>query len=151
MEIGKNRTGIVLAITVLWVLITICGWTGRWFEGLLMGVLLMLLHMMMGAAQNGKLDRKLFMYPLLTWFVVWIAGFFFSKYYSDLFLNMAPTFKILGFHPSFAAIILAYWIGGVLTLTLGLVKFDALWLSDENWDAFKRKMDQLNQKEGAHE
>lgn len=151
MEIGKNRTGIVLTITGLWVAITICGWTGRWFEGLIMSVLLMLLHMMMGAAQNGKLDKKLLMYPLLTWFVVWILGFVFAKNYSDLFLNVAPTFKILGFHPSFAAIILAYWIGGVLTLTLGLVKFSGLWLSDANWDAFKAKMDLLNQEEGAHE
>lgn len=151
MEISKSRTAITLIITALWVAVTVCGWTGKWFEGLILGVLLMFLHMAIGSAQNGKLHMSLLIYPLLPWAIVWIGGFIFAKYYSDLFLNMAPSFKILGFHPSFAWIILAYWVGGVLTLTLGLIKNEQAWLSDENWDAFKAKIDQLNRQEGNHE
>lgn len=100
-----------------------------------------------GAAQNGKISMKLLMYPLGSWFVLWAGGFFIAKYYSDLFLNKAPDFTILGFHPSFAMIILAYWIGGVLTLTLGLIKHSDQWLSDESWDVFLAKMKQLNGEE----
>ncbi|MBS7525407.1 hypothetical protein KHM83_01805 [Fusibacter paucivorans] len=144
MEIGQYKTQMVLLITGLWVAITLCGWFGHWYIGLHLSVVLMLLHMMMGAAQNGKLDRKLLVYPMLTWAVVWIIGFVLAKQNSDAFLNMAPTYKIFGFHPSFAWIILCYWIGGVLTLTIGFVKYKNLWLSDEAWDRFTEKMKQFN-------
>ena len=151
MEIGKYRTGIVLVITGLWAAVTICGWTGKWFIGLILGILLMFLHMVMGAAHNGKIHKKLLIYPLVPWCALWIVGFFFAKYYADQFMNIAPSFKILGFHPSFAFVILAYWIGGVLTLTLGLIKNEDAWLSEENWQAFKTKIDALNNGGGKHE
>lgn len=147
MDISGKRTMITVANAILWCVITVCGWYGQWFVGLILGVVLMLSHMMMGAAQNGKISMKLLMYPLGSWFVLWAGGFFIAKYYSDLFLNKAPDFTILGFHPSFAMIILAYWIGGVLTLTLGLIKHSDQWLSDESWDAFLAKMKQLNGEE----
>ncbi len=147
MEIGRFRTAITLCTTALWVLITLCGWYGYWFAGLIAGVVLMLLQMAIGSASEGRLSKKLLVYPLGIWAVLWIVGFIMAKHYSDAFLNVAPSFKILGFHPSFAWILLAYWIGGVLTLTLGLVKFTDEWLPPEKWDAFKVKMEALN-KEG---
>jgi len=136
MNIGKYRTHVVLAMTVLWVAITLCGWFGKWYVGLYLSVLLMLLHMMLGAAQKGILSKKLLMYPLLTWALVWGGGFY---------MNIPPSYTILGFHPSFAWIILCYWIGGVLTLTLGLVKYKDLWLSDTDWDDFIKTVKHLNE------
>ncbi|MTI69109.1 MAG: hypothetical protein FH751_02490 [Firmicutes bacterium] len=144
MDIGKKSTGIILIITSLWVFITICGWNGNWFVGLISSVVLMLLYMMLGASKNGKLSKKLFMYPLLSWGVLWIVGFYFSKYYADVFAGKMPNFSILGFHPSFAFTILTYWIGGVLTLTVGLNIFTDHWLSDEDWDNFKEKIKAIN-------
>jgi len=145
MNIGKYRTHVVLAMTVLWVAITLCGWFGKWYVGLFLSVLLMLLHMMLGAAQKGILSKKLLMYPLLTWALVWGGGFYMAKLNSDAFMNIPPSYTILGFHPSFAWIILCYWIGGVLTLTLGLVKYKDLWLSDTDWDDFIKTVKHLNE------
>ena len=145
MNIGKYRTHVVLAMTVLWVAITLCGWFGKWYVGLYLSVLLMLLHMMLGAAQKGILSKKLLMYPLLTWGLVWGVGFYMAKLNSDAFMNIPPSYTILGFHPSFAWIILCYWIGGVLTLTLGLVKYKDLWLSDTDWDDFIKTVKHLNE------
>ena len=145
MEIGKYRTHIILVITALWIVITLCGWFGKWYIGLMLGVVLMLLHMMLGAAQQGKLDKKLFLYPILTWALVWAGGFILAKRASDAFLDMAPTYKILGFHPSFAWIIICYWLGGVATLTLGFVKNKDAWLSDVAWQNFLERMKYLNE------
>ena len=145
MNIGKYRTHVVLAMTVLWVAITLCGWFGKWYVGLYLSVLLMLLHMMLGAAHTGILSKKLLMYPLLTWGLVWGVGFYMAKLNSDAFMNIPPSYTILGFHPSFAWIILCYWIGGVLTLTLGLVKYKDLWLSDTDWDDFIKTVKHLNE------
>jgi len=144
MEIGNKRTGIIIIITALWVFITLSGWNGNWFAGLIASVVLMLLYMMLGASKDGQLSKKLFAYPLLSWAVLWIVGFYFSKYYADAFLGKMPDFSILGFHPSFAFTILTYWIGGVLTLTLGLYFFADHWLSDKDWDDFKKKIEAMN-------
>lgn len=144
MEIGDKRTGIFLVITSLWVFITISGWMGTWFIGMISSVILMLLYMMLGASKGGKLSKKLFLYPLLSWAVLWSVGFCFSKYYADVFAGKMPDFIILGLHPSFSFTILTYWIGGVLTLTVGFYFFSDNWLSDEDWDNFKKKIESIN-------
>ncbi|GAA0177710.1 hypothetical protein SH2C18_08880 [Clostridium sediminicola] len=144
MKIGDKRTGIFLVITSLWVFITISGWVGTWFIGMISSVILMLLYMMLGASKEGKLNKKLFLYPLLSWAVLWSVGFYFSKYYAEVFAGKMPSFTILGLHPSFSFIILTYWIGGVLTLTVGFYFFSDSWLSDEDWNNFKKKIQSIN-------
>ncbi len=144
MEVRGKRTGIILIITSLWAFITISGWIGNWFIGLISSVILMFLYMVLGASKNGKLSKQLFLYPLLSWAVLWSAGFGFSKYYAEVFAGKMPDFTILGFHPSFAFTILTYWIGGVLTLTLGFYFFADHWLSDDDWNNFKKKIESIN-------
>lgn len=148
MDIGNRRTGIIIVITVLWAFITLSGWNGNWFAGLISSVILMLSYMMLGASKNGKLSKKLLLYPLLSWTILWITGFCFSKHYADIFDGKMPDFTILGFHPSFAFTILTYWIGGVLTLTLGFYFLADHWLSDEDWDNFKKKIESINNAKG---
>ncbi len=148
MDIENKRTGIIIVITAFWVLITLSGWNGNWFVGLISSVILMLLYMMLGASKNGRLSKKLLVYPLLSWAVLWIVGFNFSKYYADMFAGKMPNFTILGFHPSFAFTILTYWIGGVLTLTLGFYFLADHWLSDEDWNNFKKKIEEINSAKG---
>lgn len=144
MEIGSKKNGIIIFSTILWVVITLCGWSGHWFVGLISSVVLMLVYMMLGACKEGELNKKLFVYPLLSWAVLWSIGFYFSKYYADVFAGKMPDFTILGFHPSFAFTILTYWIGGVLTLTLGFYFLADYWLSDEDWNNFKKKIESMN-------
>ncbi|SMP40933.1 hypothetical protein [Anoxynatronum buryatiense] len=145
IDMKDRKTLLVLLITACWIIITLSGWFGYWFFGLCLSVVLMLLHMMMGAAQNGKLSKKMLLYPLGSWTVLWLAGFYIAEYYSQAFMGVMPSFTILGFHPSFGAIVIAYWIGGMLTLTAGLILYASEWLSEDSWDAFKAKIEALNQ------
>lgn len=145
MNIGKFRTHIVLLMAILWVSVTLCGWFGKWYLGLFLSVLLMLIHMVLGTSSKGITHKKLLIYPLLSWAILWSFGFYMAKLASDAFMGQAPDYTILGFHPSFAWIVICYWVGGVLTLTLGLIKYKDLWLSDADWDAFKARMKELNE------
>lgn len=144
MNIEKNKDGFMIFLTLIWVAITVCGWTGKWFIGLNLSVLLMLGYMMIGSAKKGKLSKKLLFYPLISWAVVWCIGFYYSQHYALMFNGVAPTFTILGFHPSFAFTILTYWIGGVLTLTLGFYYLSDEWLSQKDWDEFKAKIAKID-------
>lgn len=144
MEIGSKKNGIIILSAILWIAITLCGWSGKWFAGLIASVVLMLIYMMLGASKNGKLNKKLFVYPLLSWGVLWSIGFYFSKYYAEIYDGKMPDFTILGFHPSFVFTIFTYWLGGVLTLTLGFYFLADYWLSDDEWDNFKKKIEALN-------
>lgn len=144
MNIRGKETGFILLIGLLWVGITLSGWTGYWFYGLLAGVVLMFLHMVLGAAQKGVVSLKLLLYTLVSWLAVWIIGFILTQRYAVMFLNQQPSFSILGFHPSFAFIVIFYWIGGVLTLNLGYIKFSEEWLSTKNWDEFVEKVKKID-------
>ncbi len=147
MDISGKRTGIIVLIGILWIVITLLGWKEYYMAGMYLGVVLMLLHMILGTAKNGRLSSRLFIYPLLLWAVLWCASFFLSRYYADLFAGKVPDFSILGFHPSFAWTILAYWLGGIATLTIGFILFQDEWLSEEDWEEFKSKIEMLEQRE----
>ncbi|HHV45347.1 MAG TPA: hypothetical protein GXX53_00340 [Tissierellia bacterium] len=148
MKLKGKTTSMVILSTVLWVVITLCGWMGHHIVGMVLGVVLMLIHMMLGASRNGELDKKFFIYPLLSWAVLWTASFILSEYHSNLYGTAMPDFTILGFHPSFAWTVLTYWIGGMLTLTAGFVLYKDLWLSEEDWDNFRNSLQEINQKRG---
>ncbi len=148
MNISDKRTGIMILIAVLWVVITVLGWTNRFVPAMFLGVVLMFLHMLLGAANKGKLKASFLLYPLGLWVVLWILSFALSWYFSKEFSGRIPDFTILGFHPSFAWTVLTYWLGGVATLTIGFVVLKDQWLSQEDWDDFTKKIEELN-KEAA--
>ena len=85
-------------------------------------------------------SRRFLVYPLLSWIACWAAAFWLARYHADLFAGRAPDFTILGLHPSFAWTVLGYWIGGVLTLTVGFVVLRDDWLTEQEWAEFKRKV-----------
>jgi hypothetical protein len=58
-----------------------------------------------------------------------------------------PDFTILGFHPSFSWTVILYWIGGVLTLTLGFVALKDEWLSEKDWEEFKGKVQKIDERQ----
>ena len=143
IDLRGKETFLNVLLALLWVVITILGATGHYLAGMLTGVVLMLIYMMLGASKNGKLNTSFFMYPLLSWAVLWILTFILSDYYSAVFAGKQPDFTILGLHPSFAWTVLTYWIGGMLTLGYGYMKLAKCWLSDEDWKAFKEKIAKL--------
>jgi hypothetical protein len=147
MDISGKRTGIIVLIGILWIVITVLGWKNYAMAGMYLGVVLMLLHMMLGAANNGRLSSRMFLYPLLVWAVLWCLSFFLSRYHADLFAGRVPDFTIVGLHPSFAWTVITYWLGGVATLTVGFILLQDEWLSEKDWNAFKEKIKMLEKGE----
>lgn len=144
VKLREKTTSLVILTTILWIFITICGWKEQHILGMILGVFLMLVYMSLGAANQGVLNKKFFVYPLIIWSILWILSFILSNYYAKLFTGTIPSFTIVGLHPSFAWTMITYWIGGVLTLTLGFVLYKDLWFSNEDWEDFKNKIEQLN-------
>lgn len=143
----KDITSIIVATTILWAVINVLGWLNYHMIGMYLGVVLMLLYMILGVAKNRTVSKKFIKYPLIMWGVTWIIGFFLADYYAIKFAAELPTFTILGFHPSFASIVFLYWIGGMLTLTLGFMIFKDEWMTDEEWETFKDKIDAIKKEE----
>lgn len=146
MDLSNKKTGMIILIGILWIVITVLGWKEQYIAGMYLGVVLMLLHMMLGAAKGSKLSSKMIIYPFLIWAALWIVGFSLSKYYADIFAQITPNFTILGLHPSFAWTILTYWIGGILTLTIGFILLKDEWLSEKDWEEFKQKIQMIENK-----
>jgi hypothetical protein len=142
MDLARKKTPLMICIALLWLGCMYLGWKNNFILGMCLGVILMFLHMALGTAKQGVLSKKFFVYPLGIWAVLWIASFVCSKYYSDLFAGVMPSFTISGFHPSFAFTVFFYWIGGMLTLTLGFVLFKDEWLSEKDWKDFLTRVHQ---------
>jgi len=147
MNIKDLRTPIIIAIAILWAAITVLGWYGMYMPGLYLGVVLMMLHLVLGVSIKNKVSKKFLIYSIIPWAVIWVVSFYLSDKYSAMFQGMMPTFTILGFHPSFSWTIILYWIGGVLTLTLGFVLLKDEWLSEKDWEEFKEKVHEIDQRQ----
>jgi hypothetical protein len=140
----ENTTPIHVVIAVCFALTIILCMTGNWFPCFYLATLVITLYMVLGSIKNGKIDTLFLIFPISTFFVLWVIGFTLAQYYAVLFNNIPPSFTILGFHPSFFWVGILYWMGGLLTLATGLVKLSDRWLSAGEWDAFKKAVEQLN-------
>lgn len=147
MKLGKDNTGFMILTAILWVIITILGAKGNWYPALVINIMLMAIYMMLGCAKKGVLNKKIFIYPILAFVVLWEVGFYLAKYYGDMFAGKMPDFTIMGYHPSFFYVVLFYWIGGVLTLSIGYIALKDLWLSESDWDNFKKKLEDIRKNE----
>jgi hypothetical protein len=148
MQISDKRTGIVVLIGILWVVIAVLGWNNQFMPAMYLGIVLMFLHLVLGSASKGTLKPGFLVFPLGAWAILWVLSFALAKYHADVFRGVLPDFTILGFHPSFAWTVLTYWLGGVATLSLGFVFLKDQWLSREDWDDFTKKIRELNEREG---
>jgi hypothetical protein len=144
----RKQTALMVAIGLMWLAILFMGWNGVWLPAMVLSVFLMLAHMVLGATHNGKLNAKFFLYPLLAWAALWVASFLLSAYFADVFRGKVPDFTIMGFHPSFAWTILTYWIGGILTLSAGLYACRDNWLSEADWETFKKEVAEIKAQGG---
>jgi hypothetical protein len=153
MDLSNKKTAIIVITTILWVTITILGWKNYYMVSMYLGVVLMLLYMILGTAKQGILSKKLLIYCLIPWAILWSLSFFLADYYAAIFAGVMPTFTVFGFHPSFAAIVVGYWIGGMLTLTAMYIKFKDEWLSEKDWNDFMKKIGEIEEsnKGGAHQ
>lgn len=114
-----RQTILVALGTLLWVAITALAWTGHWYAGLFGLLLLMSSYALLGIAHKGRISRRLLTFPLLSWLAIWAGSFVAAQHYAERFAGAPPEFTLLGFHPSFAWIVICYWLVGTLVMTLG--------------------------------
>lgn len=143
MDLRNQRTFMMIITALCWGAVTVMAWNQYWFPAMFISILMTVLYLMMGGALKGKLNTRFFLMPIISWGVLWTICFYFAQHYAVTFAGTAPTFSILGFHPSFAWIIIA-WVAGVLILSLGLYFNKNLWLTEDEWSSFKLRIKELN-------
>lgn len=140
MNIKGKEDVLMVLVAILWLVIMVLGWLNQYLIGMILSVVLMLSHMILGVSKNGKISKKILFYPLLSWATLWIISFSLSEYFAKHFAGQMPSFTVGGFHPSFAPTFFLYYIGGMLTLTVGYVVFQNEWLTDKDWNDFLEKV-----------
>jgi hypothetical protein len=140
----KNTTPIHVIIGICFIVIPILCMTGYWFPCFYIATLVIALYMLLGSLRKGRVDPVFFLFPICSFFVCWIIGFYLAQRDALLFFDRIPDHTILGFHPSFFWIVLLYWIGGIVILGAGLFALRDRWLPADEWEAFRKKMAELN-------
>lgn len=147
MQNTKWKEWLIIISTILWCVITVLGWKNEnYVICLVLSVIMMGAYLMLGAAKNNMLSKKMFIYPILIWAVVWIASFVLAAYYGDLYAGVTPPL-ILGLHPSLACTMIGFWMGGLLTILLGWRINKDEWLSADDWERFVNRIKELDSQE----
>jgi hypothetical protein len=134
------ETILVIASAVLWLLMVGLAGAGHWLAGLYVLLALLLIYGVLGSSHKGRFDLRLVAFPTLVWLVMWAGAFWLGDYFAEKFAGGPPDFTVLGFHPSFAAIIVLFWIVPTLLMGFGFEAVKDRWLSQERWDDFVQQV-----------
>ena len=136
MTAKKAETLLVIISGLLWLLMVGAAGAGHWLAGLYVLLALLLVYGILGSSHKGRFDLRIVVFPTLVWLFCWAAAFGLGEYFARLYEGGVPAFTILGFHPSFFAIITLFWIIPTLLMGFGFEMIRDRWLSQERWDAF---------------
>lgn len=143
MPMRVPATPAMLAVAALWALVPLLGMTGRWFAGLFVAIALMVLLAALGSAHRGTLRLGFLLFPIVAWGAVWALAFWLAE------RDRESAGALLGFHPSFAWIVLGYWLAGVAVLTGGFLARREEWLPEERWREFRATVARLAAEENG--
>lgn len=132
------ETRLIIASGVLWLTMVGLAASGFWLTALYVLLPLLLIYGVLGSSHKGQFDLPLVAFPTLVWIIMWALAFWLGNHYADAFAGRHPDFTILGFHPSFAAMIILFWIAPTLLMGFGFEAVKDRWLSKERWDDFVR-------------
>ena len=127
---------LISAGALLWIATTALAWIGHWFAGMFALLALMACYGLLGITRDGRTSRRLLWFPLVCFLGIWAAGFALAQHEATRFADGGADHTVFGFHPSFAWIVIAYWLGGTLVMTLGFYLRRDSWLSEARWQAF---------------
>lgn len=146
---GTERTEslLMIASAVLWLVMVGLAATGHWLAALYTLLPLLLIYGVLGSSHKGQFDLRLVAFPTLIWIVSWAAAFGIGNYYFEVFSGQHPDFTVLGFHPSFAAIVILFWVVPTLLMGFGFEAVKDRWLSRERWDDFVRRVSELSEED----
>ena len=144
MQSNNKESFLVTASAVLWLLMVGLAALDHWLGALYTLLPILLIYAVLGSSHKGQFDLGLVAFPTLIWIVLWAAAFGLGNHYAELFSGQHPGFTVLGFHPSFAAIIVLFWIVPTLLMAFGFEMVKDRWLSRERWDHFVHRIDELS-------
>ena len=149
---GAERTEslLVIASALLWLAMVGLAATGHWLAALYSLLPLLLIYGVLGSSHKGKFDLRLMAFPTLIWIVSWAAAFGIGNYYFEVFSGQHPDFTVLGFHPSFAAFVILFWVVPTLLMGFGFEAVKDRWLSRERWDDFVRRVSELSEEDDGN-
>ena len=151
MNTAKIETLLVVASAVLWLVMIGLAGVGHWLAALYVLLGLLLIYGVLGSSHKGRFDLRLVAFPTLVWIVMWAAAFGLGTHYAEIFAGRPPDFTILGFHPSFAAIIVLFWVVPTLLMGFGFEAVKDRWLSQERWDDFVRRIHEVSSEDADDE
>lgn len=138
------ETLLIIASGILWLLMVGLAATDHWLAALYALLPLLLIYGVLGSSHKGRFDLRLVAFPALVWILMWAAAFSLGEHYATVFAGRHPDFTILGFHPSFAAIIALFWVVPTLLMGFGFVAVKDRWLSQQRWDDFVREVHEFD-------
>ena len=142
------ETALIVISGVFWLLMVGLAATGEWFTALFVLLGLLLVYGVLGSSHKGRFDLRLVAFPSLVWLLMWGAAFWLGNHYAEEFAGRSPDFTVFGFHPSFAAIIVLFWIVPTLLMGFGFEAIKDRWLSQKRWDEFLRRVHE-SEEEGS--
>ncbi len=134
------ETLLVVASGLLWLLMVVLAGTGYWLAGLYVLLLLLLVYGILGTSHKGRFDLRLALFPTGVWLLSWAGAFGLGEYFARAYDSGVPGFTIFGFHPSFAAIIVLFWVFPTLLMGFGFEAVKDRWLSQQRWDDFLARL-----------
>jgi hypothetical protein len=140
MNTSRIETFLMVASAVLWVVMVGLAGAGHWLAALFVLLGLLLIYGVLGTSHKGRFDLRLVAFPTFLWLAMWAAAFWLGDHYAGAFAGRSPDFTILGFHPSFAAIIVLFWLVPTLLMGFGFEAVKDRWLSKERWEDFVRRV-----------
>jgi hypothetical protein len=144
----KPETLLITFSAVMWLLMVGLAAYGHWLAALFALLPLLLVYGVLGSSHKGSFDLRLVAFPTLVWILLWAAAFALGDHYAEAFSGRAPEFTILGFHPSFAAIIICFWLVPTLLMGFGFEAVKDRWLSKKRWEDFVQQIEELTKQQG---
>lgn len=138
------ETLLIVASGLLWLLMVALAGAGHWLAGLYVLLVLLLVYGILGTSHKGRFDLRLVLFPTGVWLLSWAGAFGLGEYFARAYDSGAPAFTVLGFHPSFAAIIALFWVFPTLLMGFGFEAVKDRWLSQRRWDAFLRDLEEAS-------
>jgi hypothetical protein len=140
MNTSRNETILMITSALLWLVMVGLAGAGHWLAGLYALLGLLLIYGVLGSSHKGRFDLRLVVFPTLIWIAMWAVAFGLGTYFAEVFSGRSPDFTILGFHPSFAAIVVLFWVVPTLLMGFGFEAVKDRWLSKERWEDFLRRV-----------
>ena len=138
------ETLLIVLSALLWLLMVTLAGLGHWLAGLYVLLGLLLIYGILGTSHKGRMDPGLMVFPAGVWLLSWAVAFALAEHFARAWGAEPPAFTVLGFHPSFAAIIALFWVFPTLLMGFGFEAVRDRWLSQERWDDFLEQVHEKN-------